>query len=222
LEEKKAELHKERLRIVEKDLVTQWKATVSNVDEEYHSETLRLSNELWSESRRLAPRTTCLGSDMLGNKYWVFLSRKTKEREFGGWVVIQTPGDKTPTGDLVPAKDVPVEPPTSDEVENEEQYSDLKSWYYVEKAEDIRQLAKWTMYLAAKAAADFEYRKAKTAGIAKGSPNNSGQTSAAVNSPMKMKKRNGRGRKVVEFAGLVDTRALCDELIHAAQWIEER
>src|SRR5271154_54369 len=93
-------MQKERLRIVEKDQVEQWKSTISELDKEYKSETTKLSNELWIESRRLSPRTSFLGRDILGNKYWLFSSRQTKKREFGGWVVIQTPSSLHPTGSL--------------------------------------------------------------------------------------------------------------------------
>jgi len=170
---------------------------------------------LWIESRRLSPRTSYLGTDVLENKYWVFSSRKTKAREFGGWVVIQTPDNTSPTG-------APNANSSDNAPEEDDEYSDLKSWYFVEKPEDIRQLAKWTMYLALKASAENERRKEKKA-MASGSPNKLGQSFAVeVSSPIKMKERPGKGRKVIEFAGLVDTRILCEELEHAADWIEER
>ena len=78
-----------------------------------------------AESRRLSPRTMSLGTDILGNKYWMFSSRKTKEREFGGWLVIQTPDNKLPTGE-----------PTDDTTttDDPDEYRDLKSWYFVEKS----------------------------------------------------------------------------------------
>ena len=34
--------------------------------------------------------------------------------------------------------------------------------------------------------------------------------------------RPGKGRKVVEYVGIVDARVLGEELVHAAEWIEER
>jgi hypothetical protein len=201
---------------VEKDLVDQWKQSISELDKEYKTEILRLSNELWIESRRLSPRTTPLGSDILGNKYWLFSSRQTKTREFGGWVVIQTPSSLHPTGSLT--QPAPNPPDTEDE---QSQYQDLKSWYYVDKPDDIRQLAKWTMYLAARAAADKEAGLRR--GSARGSPNKLGQLFAVeVPSPGRMKERPGKGRKVVEYVGIVDARVLGEELVHAAEWIEER
>jgi len=211
-------MHKNRLRIVEKDLVEKWKQSISELDNEYKAEITRLSNELWIESRRLSPRTTPLGFDVLGNKYWIFSSRKTKEREFGGWVVIQTPRASHPTCRTIPSSDQPHE---SDVEQEQSEYQDLKSWYYVDKPDDIRQLAKWTMYLAARAASDQHPRGRRDNG--KGSPNKLGQMFAVeVPSPGRMKERPGRGRKVVEYAGIVDTRVLGEELVHAADWIEER
>ncbi len=150
-----------------------------------------------------------LGRDILGNKYWVFSSRKTKEREFGGWVVIQTPGNKLPTGQ--PIDDTPA-------TDDSDEYHALKSWYYVEKLEDIRQLARWSLYLVAKAALDDEKRERKVT-----SPNKLGQNFAVeIPSPKIMKERPGKGRKVVAFPGVVDTKVLCEEFNHAADWIEER
>ena len=153
------------------------------------------------------------GRDILGNKYWIFSSRKTKEREFGGWVVIQTPDNKLPTGQ--PIDDTPA-------TDDSDEYHALKSWYYVEKPEDIRQLARWAMYLLAKAALDDEKRERKVTSP-KGSPNKLGQKfTVEIPSPKIMKERPGKGRKVVALAGVVDTRVLCEELNHAADWIEER
>lgn len=203
---------------MEKDLVDQWKQSISELDMEYKAETTRLSNELWVESRRLSPRTTPLGFDVLGNKYWIFSSRKTKDREFGGWVVIQTPHPTHPTGTTPPPS--LSQPPNNTEQE-ESNYQDLKSWYYVDKPDDIRQLAKWTMYLAARAAADQDPRGRRESG--KGSPNKLGQRVAVeVPSPWRMKERPGKGKKVVEYAGIVDTRVLGEELARTADWIEER
>lgn len=170
-----------------------------------------MSNELWIESRRLAPRTSCLGTDILGNKYWLFSSRKTKEREFGGWIVVQTPNSSKPTGELISSIS---EEQKADE--SEDPYSDLRSWYYVDKAVDIRQLAGWTTYLAAKAAAEETRREKKP--LPKGSPNKLGQA-FAVEIPVRVKRR---GRKVPAPAGFSETRLLCEELIHAAEWVEER
>jgi len=104
--------------------------------------------------------------------------------------------------------------------EPQDGYSDLGGWWYVDGAADVRQLAKWTVYCAAKAATDKERRIAEAKSR---SPNKRGQTSATeVISPMKLKTRPGKGKKVVEDAGLVDTRVLAEELVHAAEWIEER
>jgi len=104
--------------------------------------------------------------------------------------------------------------------EPQDGYSDLGGWWYVDRAADVRQLAKWTVHCAAQAATDKERRitEAKSR-----SPNKRAQTSATeVISPVKLKTRPGKGKKVVEDAGLVDTRVLAEELIHAAEWIEER
>lgn len=220
-DEKISELHKERLKIVEKDLFDKWKLKLSELDEEIRAEMSQLSNELWIESRRLAPRTICLGTDVLGNKYWIFSSRKTKERDFGGWVVIQTPNEQTPTGTPSPTTTTTVDATSPEETK----YSDLKSWYYVEKAEDIHQLSKWTTYLARKSFSEYTSKKRASSTVSKGSPNKLGQSFAVEiisPSPGKMKERPGKGRKVIEFAGLVDTRLLCEELGHAADWIDER
>jgi hypothetical protein len=218
-------LHKERLRIVEKDLVEQWKSTVSELDAEYKSEMANLSTELWTESRRLAPRTTPLGTDVLGNKYWVFSSRKTKEREFGGYIVIQTPEGKTsPTGTISSPgidADNPFEYTVSTEPDSEDTYADLKNWFYLAKADDIMQLRSWTTYLALKAAAAQERRERKEQ-LPRGSPNKLGQTFAVVIPSPRFKERPGKGRKVVELIGTVDTKMLCDELLRAAEWIEEK
>jgi hypothetical protein len=224
-EEKKAELHKERLRIVEKDLVEQWKSSVSELDNEYKSEMTTLSTELWTESRRLSPRTTPLGRDLLGNKYWVFSSRKVKQREFGGYVVIQTPEGKTSPSEITSSagfevNDDPFAPAVSTEPDSEDSYIALKNWYYVDKAEDIMQLRSWTTYLALKAAAEQERRERKQS--FKGSPNKSGQLFAVEIPSPRFKERPGKGRKVVELVGTVDTKMLCDELLHAAEWIEEK
>jgi len=203
---------------VEKDLVEQWRQSISELDKEYKAETSRLSNELWIESRRLSPRTAPLGFDVLGNKYWIFSSRKTKDREFGGWVVIQPPRSSHPTGTTT----LPTASPPHDDAEQDQsEFRDLKSWYYVDKPDDIRQLAKWTMYLAARAAAEQDPRGRRENG--KGSPNKLGQVFAVeVPSPGRMKERPGKGKKVVEYAGIVDTRVLGEELARAADWIEER
>lgn len=77
------------------------------------------------------------------------------------------------------------------------------------------------MYLAARAAAHKEIGLRK--GSARGSPNKLGQLFAVeVPSPGRMKERPGKGRKVVEYVGIVDARVLGEELVHAAEWIEER
>jgi hypothetical protein len=205
---------------VEKDLVDQLKQSISELDKEYRADMLRLSNELWIESRRLNARTTCLGADVLGNKYWIFSSRKTKDRDFGGWVVVQTPHETTPTGTSISAKSPSMEPADEDGVEKTQvQYQDLKSWYYVDKPDEIRQLVKWTMYLASRAAVERQNRIQSP----RGSPNRLGQSFAVVvPSPGRMKERPGKGRKVIENAGIVDTRVLGEELVHAAEWIEEK
>jgi hypothetical protein len=206
-------MQKERLRIVEKDQVEQWKSTISELDKEYKSETTQLSNELWAESRRLSPRTSCLGRDILGNKYWLFSSRQTKKREFGGWVVIQAPDDLPIGATLRRPQETPID--------EDDEFRDLKYWYYVGKPEDIRQLAKWAMFLASKVVLDAERKEMGSS--PKGSRNKLGQSFAVeVYSPLKTKERPGKGRKIVDFAGLVDTRVLCEELDHAADWIEER
>lgn len=214
-EEKKADLHKDRLRIVEKDLVEQWKEQVNEVDKQYKDGMATLSSNFWIESRFLAPRTTPLGTDVLGNKYWIFSSRKTKTRDFGGWLVIQTEGltpSRTPRDDVIEVCDAPAE-----EGEAGDTYSPLKSWYYVEKAEDIKQLVSWTTYLAAKTALAQERQEKKP----RGSPNKAGQTFAVEIAEQKIK-GPGKGRRPVEFAGVVETRVLCEELVHAAEWIEDR
>jgi len=192
---------------MERDLVEQWKQQISDLDNEFRSESTRLANELWNESRRLSPRTTCLGTDVYGNNYWLFTSRAIKSRKFGGYLAIQTPSDHLPTGDPVVAQ------------EPQDGYSDLGRWWYVDRAADVRQLARWTVYCAAKAAADKARRIAE---VKMGSSNKRGQMSAMeVISPVKLKARPGKGKKVVEDAGLVDTRVLAEELGHVAEWIEE-
>jgi hypothetical protein len=100
----------------------------------------------------------------------------------------------------------------------EDTYSPLKTWYYVEKAEDIRQLVSWTTYRAAKAALALERQEKKP----KGSPNRLGQSFAVEISTEQKVKAPGKGRRVQEFAGVVETRMLCEELVHAAEWIEDR
>jgi hypothetical protein len=208
-------LHKERLKIIDKETVEQWRSDVTGLDTEYKAETTRLANEIWIESRRLNPRTTCLGTDVRGNTYWLFASRRTVAREFGGFVTIQSPSPSLPTG----------EDPAKRETEEDEDdaYSDLPGWWYVDTAKDVRHLAKWVMSLAAKAAADKQERIAEAKALARmtGSPNGRGQRFAVeVVSPVKLKKV--KGRKAVEDAGVVDTRVLVEELVHAAEWIEER
>jgi hypothetical protein len=209
---------------VEKDLVEQWKSTVSVLDGEYKSEMATLSNELWTESRRLAPRSAPLGTDVLGNKYWLFSSRKTKEREFGGYVVIQTPEGKTSpagaTSSPAIVNDNPFETAIPTEADSENAYSDLKNWYFIEKAENIMQLRSWTTYLSLKAAAAQERRERKEP--PRGSPNKLGQTFAVEIPSPRFKERPGKGRRVVELVGTVDTKMLCDELLRAAEWIEEK
>jgi hypothetical protein len=199
---------------VEKDLVEQWKERLNEVDKQYKDEMAILSSNFWIESRSLAPRTTPLGTDVFGNKYWVFSSRKTKTRDFGGWLVIQTDGlipSQTLPDDTIEAVDVPVEDGEADT------YSPLKSWYYVEKVEDIKQLVSWTTYLAAKTALGQERQEKKP----RGSPNKAGQTFAVEIMEQKIK-GPGKGRRPVEFAGVVETRILCEELVHAAEWMEDR
>jgi hypothetical protein len=205
---------------MDRDLVIQWKEQLTEIDNNCKSETTRLANELWIESRRLSPRTSCLGTDVRGNKYWLLTSRKTVAREFGGYVAIQTAPQpdrpKNQTQNLSPAGES-VEPQ-----DPQDGYSDLGEWWYVDRAADVRQLAKWTMYLASKAAVDNERKIAEARRVVVGSPNGKGQRIAVeVVSPVKLKERPGPGRKIVE-AGLVDTRALCEQLVHAAEWIEER
>lgn len=183
-----------------------------------------MSTELWTESRRLSPRTTPLGIDVLGNKYWVFSSRKVKQREFGGYVVIQTPEGKTsPSGTTSSgseANDDPFATAVSIEPDSEDTYTALKTWHYVDKAEEIMQLRSWTTYLALKAAAEHERRERKKS--FKGSPNKLGQMFAVEIPSPRFKERPGKGRKVVELVGTVDTKMLCDELLHASEWIEEK
>lgn len=204
---------------MEKEFVDQWKSTFAEVDNEYKSETSQLSNELWAESRGLSPRTMCLGTDVLSNKYWVFSSRKTKTRGFGGWVIVQTPNEKvSPTGEPISVDDTPSAASTID-VENEDPYSNLNSWYYVDRAEEIRQLARWAMYLAIEAA---EQKKREKKPTPKGSPNKLGQTFAVEIPSPKVKERLAKGRKKTQFTGLEETRLLSEELNQAADWIEER
>lgn len=217
-EEKKTELYKDRLRIVEKDLVEQWKTQVHELDQQYKHEMATLSSNFWIESRSLTPRTTSLGTDVLGNKYWVFSSRKTKTRDFGGWLVIQTEGltpSQTPLDHTLDEVDSSAQ--DAQDVERTDSYSPLKSWYYVEKAADIKQLVSWTTYLAAKATLAQERQEKKP----RGSPNKAGQIFAVEIAGQKLKGPR-KGRRPVEFNGVVETRNLCEELVHAAEWIEER
>jgi len=95
---------------------------------------------------------------------------------------------------------------------------DLKSWYYVDKAEDIRKVVTWVSYLAVKASLERGRQRSSSGkgSPTKGSPNKLGQT-FAVEVPKKQK----IGKKV-ETMDIVETRLLCDELIHVAEWIEER
>ena len=221
-EDKKAELHKERLRIVEKDLVEQWKQEVAELDKQHKAEMSNLSATYWSESRFLSLRTGPLGTDVLGNKYWVFTSRKTKTRDFGGWLVIQTEG-QSPCRTTTTATN-PFDPPPDKQVgDSEDTYSPLKSWYYVESTEDLRRLTAWTTYLAAKASLAQERAEKRP----RGSPNRLGQSFAvevsSSSSPLEMKiKGPGKGRRVQEVVGVAETRMLCEELGHVAEWIEER
>lgn len=211
-------MYKERLRLVEKDQVDQWKATLSQLENEFKTEINRLSNEIWGETRRHSPRTMCLGADVLGNKYWLFSSRKTKERDFGGWVVVEIPeGRNSPTGEaclVTPSETV------DNVAASEDEYSDLKSWFFVEKVEDVKQLSLWARYLAAKSAqAAAEPKESK----AKGTPNRLGQKFAVeITASPRMIERISRGKKTLEYAGTVTTRALCQELERAAEWIDEK
>lgn len=201
--------------MIDKESVDQWRAEITDLDTEYKTESARLANEIWIESRRMNPRTTCLGTDVKGNTYWLFTSRTTVAREFGGFVTIQSPSACLPTG----------EDPEKGTVEEDEDdaYSDLPGWWYVDSAKDVRHLAKWVMSLAAKAAADKQERIAEAKARMAGSPNGMGQRFAVeVVSPVKLKKARGPGKKAVEDAGIVDTRVLVEELVHAAEWIEER
>ena len=206
-------MNKQRLQAANSDDIQQWKQTVSEVDKQYKQDTLGASNELWNEARRLAPRTACLGADVLGNRYWIFSTRKTKERDFGGWLYIQTQSDRLPTGEPIAEKKTKEE-----HAEEEDEYSDLKSWYYVDKAEDIRKVVTWVSYLAVKASLERGRPRSSSGkgSPTKGSPNKLGQT-FAVEVPTKQK----IGKKV-ETLDIVGTRLLCDELIHVAEWIEER
>jgi hypothetical protein len=137
--------------------------------------------------------------------------------------VIQTPlGSEYPTGGSKPATT------SSSLPEDDDSHSDLNSWYYVTTAEDIRKLVSWTTYLAAKAgmAADSlergERKSPKKESLGKGSPNKLGQIFAVQVLSPKAIRRPGKGRKVYEFSGTVETRLLCEELKHAAEWIEDR
>ena len=226
---KKSEMHKERLRIVDKELVEQWKATASEVDREYKTEMAKLSTESWVETRRLSPRMAPLGTDVLGNRYWVFSSRKTKERDFGGWVIVETPvGTEWPTGDAKPETSIPDQ---DTEIE-EDNHVDLENWFYINTAEDIRQLISWTTYLAAKATLAAEAQERRERRVSKGTPskgtpsqgtpNKLGQVFTVEVPPPKSKGRPAKGRKIDSSSDTANTRLLCDELTHALEWIEER
>jgi hypothetical protein len=206
-EERKQELGKERMRLPTYEEVDDWKKRSGEVEQEFKDETSRLTSEFWSENRRLSPRTGLLGCDCLGNRYWVFNSRKTKERDFGGWVVIQTPEGKAPNATK---EDNNIKETTEDG------YQSMRSWYYVEKIEDVKQLILWTNYLALKTAMDHD-RKVRR--VPKGSPNQLGQ-SFAVEIPVK--KPQFQKSKIPEFTGLTETKVLGEELLHAVEWIEER
>ena len=216
-EGKKSELGKERMRLVNSEEVEQWKKTTAEIESQHKDEMRELLSEFWSESRRLSPRTGMLGVDVLGNRYWVFESRKTKERDFGGWVVIQTPEGKG-----LPGESKKIDTAASDENEGktdaDDGYQNMKSWYYVNKIEDVKQLISWTTYLAAKAAMEHE-RKTRRASNPKGSPNKRGQ-SFAVEIPVKGPLK--KAKKMTEFLGATETKALCEELHHAAEWILDK
>jgi hypothetical protein len=213
-EERKSELAKERMRVISVAELEEWKTNTAQLEKDHKDEMKRSTADFWSESRRLMPRTGPLGMDVLGNRYWVFSSRKTKEREFGGWVVIQTPGGKGFPGEnnsddpfKIGDEDVPVE----------EEYQDMKSWYYIDKLEDIKRLVLWTTYLAAKASIEHD-RKIRRVDHPTGSPNRLGQ-SFAVEIPIK---GPVKARTTPAFTGIAETKALCDELLRAAEWIEEK
>ena len=187
-----------------------WKDTLTELDDNYTREHTHLSTELWTETRRLDKRTVPLGTDALGNTYWVFTNRG-KKREFGGYLFIQTPEGKLPTG-----KPVPVEDAT--EKKDDNQYSEVKSWYFLETAEDIEQLIRWTLYIARKAArAKFADQQAKQNSSLKRSPNRLGQSYAVeIVSP-----RHRLERQPIDY-DLQNIKSLNVELKHAAEWIGSR
>jgi len=245
---------------VEFDQVAEWRSKIVAADKDFKAATKEMNTEYWLENRRLTPRTSPLGEDVLGNKYWVFSSRQTKTRDFGGWVVIQTPNGLPPHGKPVNTNNIfdtnpsPISPmkskttivPANSDVENddkddlvedkpseEDAYQALKSWYYVMHSDDIRLLINWVTYLSTKKKYDMEAaelrekrasEKAAAAAAGKGSPNKLGQHFAVEVAPTTAagRKRAPRGHRVGDAEGAAETRALCDELLKAQVWIEER
>jgi hypothetical protein len=119
-----------------------------------------------------------------------------------------------PTGHAIPSND------ETTENDEEDPYRPLKSWYYLETAEDIGQLSRWTLYLARKAARakSKAAEQVRLSQSPKKSPNRLGQTYAVeIVSP----RQRPQGPKPIDY-DMENVRCLTVELKQAADWIESR
>jgi hypothetical protein len=204
LEDKKATLIKERYSIESRDDVLTWRQNLSDLDQQYKSDLLTLNSENWISTRKLLPRVVPLGRDALGNTVWLFTSRDRKERDFGGWIILQTNGHTGPSGEPIA--------PTSP---SQDSHSDLTSLYYLESLADVDTYSNWIEELLSKDRTSPLRGLGRRSSLSSrcGSPNSRGQQTfvAEVESTRK---------KLLDFSELMaDTKSLRRELNSARDWM---
>jgi hypothetical protein len=187
-------LVKERFSL-DKEVLSDWKQSLAELDSQYKDELSTLELEYWFSTRKLAPRLLPLGRDPLGNTLWMFSTRGLKTRDFGTWIVLQTPENKTPSGE-----------PITHSAESDG-YSDLPSWYFLESLADVDSYREWIEYTLRKQFKKKSERRISSA--KKRSPNPKGQRFAVE---ILEKHRD-------EYNLRIAILSLTAELTHARAWL---
>jgi hypothetical protein len=106
----------------------------------------------WLSNRKSSPRTVPLGTDTLGNTYWLFHQRDYKEEDWGQWIVVEKGAALPhPSGVLPPPPSMPsdsgmdADMPELPQPDDEETIKE-RVWYAVSGADDIRDLAEWVRF----------------------------------------------------------------------------
>lgn len=147
-EELRTTLQKERLTIPATGKA-EFEARYTAAQQANKSLILAAESREWYANRKLGPRTSHLGTDTMGNNYWLFLQRDKKEEDWGNWIVVEKGNDLPhPLGKVPPPPSMPsdngmdIDVPEVPQPDDEETIA-ARVWYCLDTAEDVKRAADW-------------------------------------------------------------------------------